>query len=121
MTRYARIVGTGSHLPSQRLSNQDLVQRLAERGLESSDEWIVERTGIQARHFVADGVNSSDLAFEACKQALEAAQLGPQDIDLVIVATSTPDMVFPSTACILQHKLAQLSPQAAGKIGRAHV
>jgi 3-oxoacyl-[acyl-carrier-protein] synthase-3 len=117
MTLYSRIVGTGSYLPPRRLSNADLVAELAAKGVETSDEWIVERTGIGARHFAAEGVFSSDLAFEACKQALSAAQLGPQDIDLVIVATSTPDMVFPSTACILQHKLAQLSPAAVGIAG----
>jgi 3-oxoacyl-[acyl-carrier-protein] synthase-3 len=117
MSLYSRIVGTGSYLPPRRLSNADLVAELAAKGVDSSDEWIVERTGIGARHFAAAGVFSSDLAVEACKQALSAAQLGPQDIDLVIVATSTPDMVFPSTACILQHKLAQLSPEAAGIAG----
>ena len=117
MNRYARIIGTGSHLPAHRLSNADLVAQLAADGVESSDEWIVERTGIGARHFVADGVFSSDLAFEACKNALQAAGKRPQDIDLIIVATSTPDMVFPSTACILQHKLAQLSPAAAAIAG----
>jgi 3-oxoacyl-[acyl-carrier-protein] synthase-3 len=87
------------------LTNADLVLQLAAQGVESSDDWIVERTGIRARHFVADGVFSSDLALEACKKALEAAGRAPQEIDLIIVATSTPDMVFPSTACILQHKL----------------
>ncbi len=117
MSLFSRITGTGSYLPPRRLSNADLVAELAAKGVESSDDWIVERTGIRARHFVAAGVNSSDLAFEACKLALSAAQLGPQDIDLVIVATSTPDMVFPSTACILQHKLAQLSPEAGGIAG----
>ena len=78
---------------------------LAAQGVETSDDWIVERTGIRARHFAADDVCSSDLAVEAAKRALEAAQLQAQDIDLIIVATSTPDMVFPSVACILQHKL----------------
>ena len=117
MNRYARIIGTGSYLPPRRLSNADLVAQLAADGVESSDEWIVERTGIGARHFAADGVFSSDLAFEACKNALQAAGKRPQDIDLVIVATSTPDMVFPSTACILQHKLAQLGADAAGIAG----
>ena len=117
MTVYSRITGTGSHLPPHRLSNADLVAHLAADGVESSDEWIVERTGIRARHFVADGVYSSDLAFEACKNALQAAGKRPQDIDLIIVATSTPDMVFPSTACILQHKLAQLDADAAGIAG----
>ena len=105
MTRFARITGTGSSLPPQRLTNADMVTRLAARGVETSDEWIVERTGIRARHFVADGVFSSDLAADACRQAMVAAQVAPEDIDLIIVATSTPDMVFPSTAAILQHKL----------------
>jgi 3-oxoacyl-[acyl-carrier-protein] synthase III len=115
MTRFSRITGTGSFLPPRRLTNADLVAELATQGVESSDEWIVERTGIRARHFAAPV--SSDLAFEASKQALEAAGCRPQDIDLIIVATSTPDMVFPSTACILQHKLAQLDEAAAGIAG----
>ena len=105
MTRYARITGTGSSLPPQRLTNADMVNMLAQRGVETSDEWIVERTGIRARHFAADGVFASDLAAEACRQAMAAAGVEPADIDLIIVATSTPDMVFPSTAAILQHKL----------------
>ena len=105
MTRYARITGTGSSLPPQRLTNADMVDMLSQRGVETSDEWIVERTGIQARHFAADGVFASDLAAEACRQAMAAAGVVPADIDLIIVATSTPDMVFPSTAAILQHKL----------------
>ena len=117
MNRYARIIGTGSYLPPRRLSNADLVAQLAADGVESSDEWIVERTGIRARHFADAGVFSSDLAFEACKNALQAAGKRQQDIDLIIVATSTPDMVFPSTACILQHKLAQLDADAAGIAG----
>ncbi len=105
MTRYSRITGTGSYVPPRRLSNADLVAELAAKGVENSDEWIVERTGIRARHFVDDGVYSSDLALEACKGALQAAGVEAKDIDLIIVATSTPDMVFPSTACILQNKL----------------
>ncbi|HBJ99720.1 MAG TPA: 3-oxoacyl-ACP synthase [Delftia acidovorans] len=105
MRRYARITGTGSYLPPRRLTNHDLAAELAQRGIETSDEWIVERTGIHARHFAAPDVSSSDLALEASKKALEAAGCQPQDIDLIIVATSTPDMVFPSTACILQNKL----------------
>ena len=105
MTSYSRITGTGSHLPPRRLTNADLVADLAERGIETSDEWIVERTGIQARHFAAPDVLCSDMALDACRNALKAARLEPQDIDLIIVATSTPDMVFPSTAAILQHKL----------------
>ena len=105
MSLYSRITGTGSYLPPRKLSNADLVAELAATGLETSDDWIVERTGIRARHFVADGVFSSDLAFEAAKNALQAANRKAQDVDLIIVATSTPDMVFPSTACILQNKL----------------
>jgi 3-oxoacyl-[acyl-carrier-protein] synthase-3 len=105
MTRYARISGTGSALPPLRLTNEDMVTRLANRGVETSDEWIVERTGIRARHFVAEGVFASDLAAEACRGALQAADVAASEIDLIIVATSTPDMVFPSTAAILQHKL----------------
>ena len=103
--RFTRIAGTGSLLPSRRVSNADLAAQLAERGVDTSDEWIVDRTGIQARHFVDDGVNASDLAVGAAKQALDAAGLVAADIDLIIVATSTPDMVFPSTACIVQAKL----------------
>ncbi len=105
MRRFSRITGTGSFVPERRLSNADLVAELAAQGVETSDEWIVERTGIRARHFVADGVYSSDLGLEAAKNALQAAGRSAQDIDLIIVATSTPDMVFPSTACILQNKL----------------
>lgn len=103
--RFSRITGTGSHLPPRRLSNADMVDVLAQRGVETTDDWIVERTGIRARHFAADDVNCSDLALQACEQAMQAAGRSAQDIDLIIVATSTPDMVFPSTACILQHKL----------------
>ena len=105
MRRYARIIGTGSYLPPRRLTNNDLAAELAQRGLETSDEWIVERTGIHARHFAAPDVTSSDLALEASKNAIQAAGITAQDIDLIIVATSTPDMVFPSTAAILQNKL----------------
>jgi 3-oxoacyl-[acyl-carrier-protein] synthase-3 len=78
---------------------------LAERGLETSDAWIVERTGIRFRHFAADGVDCSDLALPACQAALAAAGRRAEEVDLIVVATSTPDMVFPSTATILQHKL----------------
>lgn len=105
MTIYSRITGTGSYLPPRRLSNADLVAELAAQGIESSDEWIVERTGIRARHFVDAGVGSSDLGAEAARRAIEAAGCQPSDIDLIIVATSTPDMVFPSTAALLQNKL----------------
>jgi 3-oxoacyl-[acyl-carrier-protein] synthase-3 len=82
-----------------------LVSELAAQGIETNDEWIVERTGIRARHFVDAGVCSSDLALEASRNALQAAGVDAKDIDLIIVGTSTPDMVFPSTACILQGKL----------------
>ena len=105
MKRYSRITGTGSHLPPRRVTNADLVAELAGRGIETSNEWIVERTGIQARHFAASDVACSDMALDASRHALQAAGLDAQDIDLIIVATSTPDMVFPSTACILQNKL----------------
>lgn len=105
MTIYSRISGTGSFLPPRRLTNADLVAELAAKGVESSDDWIVERTGIRARHFVDPGVGSSDLGFEAAQRAIQAAGCQPSDIDLIIVATSTPDMVFPSTAALLQSKL----------------
>jgi 3-oxoacyl-[acyl-carrier-protein] synthase III len=103
--RYTRITGTGSMLPERRVTNADLARDLASRGLETSDEWIVERTGIRARHFADPDQTASDLALVAARRALESAGRAPQDIDLLIVATSTPDMVFPSTACLLQHKL----------------
>jgi len=105
MKRYSRITGTGSHLPPRRLTNADLVADLAAQGIETSDEWIVSRTGIRARHFAAPDVACSDMALDASRHALKAAGLEASDIDLIIVATSTPDMVFPSTACILQNKL----------------
>ncbi|MFZ2296460.1 MAG: beta-ketoacyl-ACP synthase III [Polaromonas sp.] len=105
MTPYSRITGTGSYLPPRRLTNADLAAELAIKGVETSDEWIVDRTGIRARHFAAPDVTSSDLGVEAAKRALDAAGLQAADIDLIIVATSTPDMVFPSAACILQNKL----------------
>ena len=105
MRRYSRITGTGSWLPPRRVTNDDLVAQLAAQGIETSDDWIVERTGIRARHFAERDVAASDLALQAARRALEAAGRQAQDIDLIIVATSTPDMVFPSTAAILQHKL----------------
>ncbi|MEJ6002151.1 beta-ketoacyl-ACP synthase III [Paucibacter soli] len=103
--RFARILGTGSYLPPKRLTNAELAAQLAKDGIETSDEWIVERTGIHARHFADAGVAASDLALPAARAALEAAGIAASEIDLIIVATSTPDMVFPSTACLLQHKL----------------
>jgi 3-oxoacyl-[acyl-carrier-protein] synthase III len=103
--KYSRITGTGSYLPPRLLSNADLVAELATQGVETSDDWIVERTGIRARHFAAPNVTSSDLALPACQSALQAAGRTAAEVDLIIVATSTPDMVFPSSAAILQHKL----------------
>lgn len=97
---YSRIVGTGSYLPEKVLTNHDL-----ERMVDTSHDWILSRTGIAERHIAADNEMASDLALKASRKAMEAAKVGPEDIDLVIVATTTPDMVFPSTACILQDKL----------------
>lgn len=105
MPTYSRITGTGSYLPPRRLSNADLAAELATQGVETSDDWIVERTGIRARHFAAPDVTSSDLAVPAAQAAMQAAGVTSDQIDLIIMATSTPDMVFPSSACILQHKL----------------
>lgn len=97
---HSRITGTGGYLPAKVLTNKDL-----EALVDTNDEWIVTRTGIRERHIAADGEFASDLALHACRNALEAAGRTPADVDLVIVGTSTPDMVFPSTACILQAKL----------------
>ena len=107
---HTRISGTGSYLPGEPVSNAALI---AAHGLESSDEWIVERTGIRNRHLAAPGVTSSDLALEASRRALEAAGRLPADVDLIIVATSTPDFVFPSAAALLQHKLGITNGSAA--------
>jgi 3-oxoacyl-[acyl-carrier-protein] synthase-3 len=97
---YSRILGTGSYLPARILSNADL-----EKLVETNDQWIVERTGIRERHIAAEGEFTSDLATQAARAALDAAGLNPDDIDLLLVATTTPDLVFPSTACIVQSKL----------------
>lgn len=104
-TRHSRITGTGSFLPPHRVTNADLAAQLARDGIETSDAWIVERTGIRARHFAAPDVTSSALAVQAARHALEAAGRRADEIDLIIVATSTPDMVFPSTACLVQREL----------------
>jgi 3-oxoacyl-[acyl-carrier-protein] synthase-3 len=112
MSRFSRITGTGSYLPPCRLTNADLASELAAKGVETSDDWIVERTGIRARHFAVPGVCVSDLALQACLRALEAAGRDASEIDLIIVATSTPDMVFPSAACILQNKLGNVGAAA---------
>lgn len=107
MNSYSKIVGTGSFLPPRAVSNQELVDRLAADGIETSDEWIVSRSGISNRHYADPGVKASDLAVGAALAALDAAGLVPDDIDLIIVATSTADHAggFPSTACIVQKKL----------------
>ena len=105
MSRFSRITGTGSYLPPRRVSNADFAVELAAKGVETSDDWIVARTGIRARHFAEPGVTSSDLGEQAARRALDAAGVPASGIDLIIVATSTPDMIFPSAACILQHKL----------------
>ena len=97
---YARITGTGSYLPETLLTNKDLESRV-----DTSDEWIVSRTGIRERHIAAEAQFTSDLAVEAAKNALAAAGKTAADVDLVVVATSTPDMVFPSSACFVQAKL----------------
>ncbi|MGG1944287.1 beta-ketoacyl-ACP synthase III [Trinickia sp. NRRL B-1857] len=102
---YSRVLGTGSYLPPGRVTNQELADRLAKRGIETSDEWIVARTGIHARHFADPDVTTSDLALIAAQRAIESADIDPQTIDLIVVATSTPDFVFPSVACLLQDKL----------------
>lgn len=98
---YSRIAGTGSHLPGDPVSNDDLVAR----GIDTSDTWIVERTGIRFRHLAAEHVTASDLALAASLRAIEAAGKVPEDIDLIILATSTPDFIFPSSAALLQRKL----------------
>jgi len=115
MTLYSKILGTGSYLPAQRVTNADLTAQLAAKGIETSDEWIVSRSGISARHYAAADQQSSDLAVEAARKALEMADKQPGDIDLVIVASSTPDYhgSFPSTACIVQRKLGMNNNSAA--------
>ena len=97
---YSRIAGTGGYLPAKVLANRDL-----ERMVDTTDEWIYTRTGIRQRHVAADEEKTSDLALHASRRALDAAGIAPAALDLIIVATTTPDMVFPSTACILQAKL----------------
>tara|TARA_R110001599_G_scaffold329054_4_gene542881 strand:- start:11305 stop:12279 length:975 start_codon:yes stop_codon:yes gene_type:complete len=97
---YSRITGTGSYLPDRIVTNQELATRI-----ETSDEWIVSRTGIEARHIAADDELTSDLALQAAQRAMEQAGISAADVDLIVCATTTPDMVFPSTACLLQAKL----------------
>ncbi|MFZ1418443.1 MAG: beta-ketoacyl-ACP synthase III [Burkholderiaceae bacterium] len=102
---YSKIIGTGSYLPNEAVSNDELAARLAKDGVETSDEWIRSRTGITQRHIASPNQTSSDLAMFAAQSALEMAGVGALDIDLIIVATTSPDMTFPSTACILQSKI----------------
>ena len=97
---HSRIAGTGRYLPQRILTNDALALEVA-----TSDEWIRARTGIRQRHIAGEAEKTSDLALAASREALAAASIGPADVDLIVVATTTPDMVFPSTACILQAKL----------------
>jgi 3-oxoacyl-[acyl-carrier-protein] synthase-3 len=100
MTQYSRIVGTGSYLPEKILTNADL-----ERMVETNDEWIVSRSGIRERHIAAEGETTGDLAYHAAVRALEAAGMQASELELVILGTTTPDIIFPSTACLVQHRL----------------
>ena len=102
---YSRIIGSGSYLPPRLVSNDDLAAELAGRGIETSNQWIVERTGIHQRHLAEKGVRTSALATEAARRALDNAGVSPSEVDLIILATSTPDFVFPSTACLVQANL----------------
>ncbi|HUG58261.1 MAG TPA: beta-ketoacyl-ACP synthase III, partial [Candidimonas sp.] len=115
MTLYSKIIGTGSYLPPRRVTNHDLAAQLAEKGVETSDEWIFTRSGISARHYAEPDMQSSDLAVFAARRALEMAALEPNQIDLIILATSTPDFFggFPSTACVVQRKLGIINHCAA--------
>jgi 3-oxoacyl-[acyl-carrier-protein] synthase-3 len=97
---YSRIAGTGSYLPEKILTNDDLSKMV-----DTSDEWIAARTGIRERHVVAEGETTCDLAYHASVRALEAAGVDPQELDLIVLGTTTPDLIFPSTACLLQHRL----------------
>lgn len=105
---FARIAGVGSYLPGSPVSNDEL----ARRGVDTTDEWIVTRTGIRTRHLAEAGTTSSEMAFEASCRALESAGVKADELDLIIVATSTPDFIFPSTACLLQGKLGNVGAMA---------
>lgn len=115
MALYSKIIGTGSYLPPKRVTNHALAVQMAANGVETSDEWIVSRSGISARHYAEPDVQSSDLAVEASKRALDMAGMMPNDIDLIILASSTPDYFggFPSTACVVQRKLGVTNDCAA--------
>src|SRR5437773_11905644 len=106
--RTVSIVGTGSYVPEKRLSNADLM-----RIVDTTDEWITTRTGIKERRIAAKDEQTSDMASKAALKALEQAEVAPKDVDLILVATATPDMLFPATACFVQKKI------GAKKIGRA--
>ena len=97
---FSRIAGTGSYLPEKVLTNDDLA-----KFVDTSDEWIAARTGIRERHVAAEGETTCDLAFHAATRALEAAGVAPSELDLIVLGTTTPDLIFPSTACLLQHRL----------------
>ena len=99
-TRRARIASLATFVPPRLLTNADL-----ERLVDTTDEWILQRTGIRERHIVDPGVATSDLAAEAAREAIRRARLDPTDIDFIVVGTTTPDMMFPSTACLVQHKI----------------
>ncbi len=105
---YSRITGTGSALPPRIVSNEELARQLASRGIETSDEWIVARTGIRQRHIADAGMTTAELGARAATAALESAALVPGNIDLIIVGTSTPDQIFPSTACLIQARIGAL-------------
>ncbi len=100
MTIYSKIIGTGRYLPEKVLTNKDL-----EKIVDTNDQWIQERTGIKQRHIAADGQYTSDLSYNASIKALEAAGIEATDLDMILVGTTTPDLIFPSTACLLQSKL----------------
>ena len=100
MAVYSRIAGTGSYLPEKVLTNADL-----EKMVDTNDEWIVSRSGIRERHVAADGETTGDLAYHAAVRALEAAGMRGDEVELVVLGTTTPDIIFPSTACLLQRKL----------------
>ncbi|CAM5327821.1 Beta-ketoacyl-[acyl-carrier-protein] synthase III OS=Eoetvoesiella caeni OX=645616 GN=fabH PE=3 SV=1 [Eoetvoesiella caeni] len=99
---YAKIVGSGSYLPPRIVTDDELAAELAGRNIETSDEWIVTRTGIHQRHIAEPGVKSSEMATHAARAAMQDAGVTAEDVDLIIVATSTPDFIFPSTACLVQ-------------------
>jgi len=115
MATYTQLIGTGSYLPLKRVDNFEIAKDLAQRGLDTSDEWIFSRSGIKARHFAEPNESTSDMAVHAARAAIEMAGISPQDVDLIILATSTPDHLggFPSTACAVQQKLGILSNCAA--------